>query len=265
VEAGIPLLRSLRCRAPPTPPGQMPLHCATAFGPSERAAERALAGIEVPVRAPPEAPRRDLLIGWGTRLRESDGWDRATLREVEGWGLAKPVRDRAGPAHARAGPRAWPPPGALRMFDGGRAAEAAAGFSMVARLEAGSCLRLLGQPSCFSHHPPPAALPAAGANHALRAGRPPACNSLGDSSRHGPQHELTPATRLCLPELLAPCVGWCSGECMNWLAWRKVAPRLPWRRGGAGGPAEFTPLASSAWGGSQALDPACARLACLRW
>jgi len=46
--------------------------------------------------------------------------------------------------------------------------------------------------------------------------RPPAWQLLGDSSRHGPfQHELTPATKALLPELLAAVASLVHAS-LNW-------------------------------------------------
>jgi len=95
----------------------------------------------------PEAPRRDLLIGWGTPSAKTTAGNRAIAAEVEAGGLANMSRDRADPASL---PELAPelgrrPRGACLWM---RQAERRL-LRMVGGLEARSCPPASGQPELF--------------------------------------------------------------------------------------------------------------------
>jgi len=159
----------------------------------------------------PEAPRRDLLIGWGNALREDDGVGRAIAAEAESWGLANlcviertQLTPELAPVLAAA----------RRVLFVDAAAEAAAGPGRW-RLEP-----LLppasgpadGSPTSelFSHHTSAGGLLQLA--NTLYGRRPPAWQLLVTAHGMGLSTELTPTTKALLPELLAAVRRWCSGD-----------------------------------------------------
>ena len=159
----------------------------------------------------PEAPRRDLLIGWGNALREDDGVGRAIAAEAESWGLANLcVIERTHLTPELAPVLA----AARRVLFVDAAAEAAAGPGRW-RLEP-----LLppasgpadGSPTSelFSHHTSAGGLLQLA--NTLYGRRPPAWQLLVTAHGMGLSTELTPTTKALLPELLAAVRRWCSGD-----------------------------------------------------
>jgi len=152
----------------------------------------------------PEAPRRDLLIGWGNALREDDGVGRAIAAEVEGWGLANLCVIERTQLTPELAPELA---AARRVLFVDAAAEAAAGsdgWRLEPLLPPAS-----GQPSCSATTPAPAGC--CSWPHALRP-PPPAWQLLVTAHGMGLSTELTPATKALLPELLAAVRRWCSGD-----------------------------------------------------
>jgi len=153
----------------------------------------------------PEAPRRDLLIGWGNALREDDGVGRAIAAEVEGWGLANLCVIERTQLTPELAPELA---AARRVLFVDAAAEAAAGsdgWRLEPLLPPAS-----GPAELFSHHTSAGGLLQLA--NTLYGRRPPAWQLLVTAHGMGLSTELTPTTKALLPELLAAVRRWCSGD-----------------------------------------------------